>query len=125
MSLRIGPGPPGVLAAVAAGDPKSGVLASSSSPLLHTGSTEIKEGGRKNATAVRRLRRRRPMKEMLTGRISMGRRRRRGRNIFRNYDHLKRHEMQMTEYESEVWKEEDNHNHGILQFTIQITPAFA
>ena len=68
MSLRIGPGPPGVLAAVAAGDPKSGVLASSSSPLLHTGSTEIKEGGRKNATAVRRLRRRRPMKEMLTAR---------------------------------------------------------
>ena len=56
------------------------------------------------------------MKEMLTGRISMGRRRRRGRNIFRNYDHLKRHEMQMTEYESEVWKEEDNHNHGILQY---------
>ena len=54
------------------------------------------------------------MKEMLTGRISMGRRR--GRNIFRNYDHLKRHEMQMTEYESEVWKEEDNHNHGILQY---------
>ena len=76
MSLRIGPGPPGVLAAVAAGDPKSGVLASSSSPLLHTGSTEIKEGGRKNATAVRRLRRRRPMKEMLTARIYIGRERR-------------------------------------------------
>ena len=75
MSLRIGPGPPGVLAAVAAGDPKSGVLASSSSPLLHTGSTEIKEGGRKNATAVRRLRRRRPMKEMLTARIYIGRER--------------------------------------------------
>ena len=75
MSLRIGPSPPGVLAAVAAGDPKSGVLASSSSPLLHTGSTEIKEGGRKNATAVRRLRRRRPMKEMLTARIYIKRER--------------------------------------------------
>ena len=96
MSLRIGPGPPGVLAAVAAGDPKSGVLASSSSPLLHTGSTEIKEGGRKNATAVRRLRRRRRMKEMLAGRIYTGTRMRRRGNIFRNYDHPKRHEMQMA-----------------------------
>ena len=115
---RIGCGPPGVSAApalAAASDPNSGALASSNSRGC-TLAGQIKEGGRKNATAVRRLRRRRRMKEMLTGRISMGRRRRRGRNIFRNYDHLKRHEMQMTEYESEVWKEEDNHNHGILQY---------
>ena len=55
MSLRIGPGPPGVLAAVAAGDPKSGVLASSSSPLLHTGSTEIKEGGEEKCHGCKKI----------------------------------------------------------------------
>ena len=73
LGTRIGCGPPGVSAAPAPRRHSIPTLAPWRPQTLGcTLAGQIKEGGRKNATAVRRLRRRRRMKEMLTGRIYMG-----------------------------------------------------